>query len=306
MFAESELVWNELQLESLIDSNDDENYPDAIFSQLHQSNKPTVGLVSPQKNIINASDLQLRGSPHKIMEVFKKPAYSALINRYQSVPHKPKTIQIKKLNILADPIKGRYSKFVNNAQEVSTEKETVSSFPDSKPLSNKSIVQKESSSAFFLTEAEANYDSDDNFKDEEKIDKAPLNIPKGGFAAALRGQITNNRNKNLKKNDPLLRGNNRKNGSSNYNSNNNKKQGKQINMTLKKTIKKAWDNAIVNSAQVSRNTRISKSLLSNVEKERAIANSMKKNNELLKKIASSGYGKKELPKVANINKKVKF
>ena len=319
MFGETDLLWNELQLDSLIDEDVNENSAGAIFYNFHHKNgKAAVGLVSPSKsrNKLDGDELLLRNDregPQKIMEVFKKPAYSALINRYQSLPHKPKTIQLNKLNLLADPIKGRYSRRLLDSEDSNDqagESNKVSSNAQNiikqEAVTRKEEVvtkKKEPSSAFFLTETDMLDESDDN--DDGNIGGNQV-APRGGVAAALRGEVGVNRTRNtsnttIRRQDPLMKGNNR-----NNNRVSNKKQGTQINMPLRKSIKKAWDNAVVNSVKDSRNSRVSKSLLSNVNKDQMNV----KKNDLWKKTASSGYGKRELPKIAqqpkmsNIIKKV--
>jgi len=272
MFGETDLLWSELQLDSLIDTNDD-NFPD--FS--HRG--PNLnGIISPQKNA-NVDFLKLRDSPHKLTEVFKKPAYSALINRYQSLPHKPKSIPLKKLSQLADPIRGRYSR-INN--DISSEKVSVNHLP------------KEMSAGFFLTETE---NSDDDLNNLANNNVAKFAGQKNGFATALRDRVDINRKKpQAKFNDPLLKGNgkrNTKNGISN------KKQNVPLKVPIKKSIKKAWDTTIVNyNAKNARNARIAKSLLSanvNSHEEQLQSHNA---NTTLKHVPSSGYGKTELPKLS--------
>ena len=299
MFGETDLLWNELQLDSLID--EDVPPSGAIFYNFNnKSGKAAVGLVSPSKssNKLDGDELLLRNDrvgPQKIMEVFKKPAYSALINRYQSLPHKPKTIQLNKLNLLADPIKGRYSRRLMDSED-SNDQPGESSKVSSNANKHEAIPRKaevvvikerEPSSAFFLTETDL-VDESDNENENDHV------APHGGFAAALRGEVGVNRTRNnnnvaARRHDPLMKGNNR-----NNNRVSNKKQGNQINMPLRKSIKKAWDNAVVNNVKDSRNSRVSKSLISNVNKDQII---YLKKNDLWKKTASSGYGKKEMPRV---------
>ena len=311
MFGETDLLWNELQLDSLIDG-DDEPPKGAIFYNLHnnKSSKAAVGLVSPSKSTdkLDSDDLLLRNDkegPRKLIEVFKKPAYSALIDRYQSLPHKPKTIQLNKLNLLADPIKGRYSRRLLDSDD-SNDKAGGNHHVASNPYnSNKHeaiiprreevpIKKTEPVGAFFLTETDT-MDESDTEKDNyggSNIGENRAQATRGGFAAALRGEVGVNRkggNNNAaaaKRLDPLM--NNR-----NNNRVSNKKQGNQINMPLRKSIKKAWDNAVVNNAKESRNSKVSKSLLSNVNKEQMNL----KRSDVWKKTASSGYGKKELPRI---------
>lgn len=269
MFGETDLLWNELQLDSLIDATED-NFPDFV----HRG--PTLNGISPQKNV---EFLKLRDSPHKLTEVFKKPAYSALISRYQSLPHKPKSIPLKKLSLLADPIRGRYSRMSTNDSSISPKK--ISSNP----------LQKEPSSGFFLTETE-NSDDDLN-KVKDRNDKVGQ---KNGFATTLRDRIDTNRKKPPQAafNDPLLKGNRGKNKSSC------KKQLFQLKLPIKKSIKKAWDTTVVNyNAKSIRNARIANSLLSaNIDRKGKQLQSTNANSGL-KHVPSSGYGKTELPKITS-------
>jgi hypothetical protein len=84
---EKELLWEELGLDSLL------TYEQSFENKLDKKllkNKP-ASVVNHQKMI-------------------KKPTYSAVMNRYNSMPHKPKTITKSKLDELADPVMGKLTK----------------------------------------------------------------------------------------------------------------------------------------------------------------------------------------------------
>jgi hypothetical protein len=143
-------------------------------------------------------------------KMLEKPAYSVLMNRYQSLPHQPKTIKMTKINRLADPVKGRYTSFektINAAPSSYDEIPSMNRGTDvratnpsgfkqtASPTKTLPRNQKKSQSAFFLTGEDDDEDDEDvhehhspNHQDHNIIETNKLNA-RNGFANILRTRV---------------------------------------------------------------------------------------------------------------------
>lgn len=97
MFSqEKDILWDELNLGGLVSSM-----------------QPSYGLADQDSfERINKSKILKKHN-----DIVQKPSYSVLMGRYDALPHKPKSIQSKKLDLLADPIKGRFSRIEKFLQD---------------------------------------------------------------------------------------------------------------------------------------------------------------------------------------------
>lgn len=94
---EKEILWDTLKLDGLLESKKNASLMQEVFTS------------SPSKQ-------------HAVVEhqkMLKTPTYSVLMDRYKSLPHDPKLIPKKRLNALADPIRGRDSRYAAYDREAS-------------------------------------------------------------------------------------------------------------------------------------------------------------------------------------------
>lgn len=198
--AESDLLWDELNLDDLIKGMDKQpqSVKDILIADIACSVKPL-----PDK---------------KLQKVFKKPVYGALMNRYRSAPHIPKSISPSKINLLADPLSklgGRYNAYERGkraqkvaavaAAEVSDEDSSLRGESSDSLLmqyqrrqqQHQPETRKEPASSFFLTgedddgEESDHYASNDNYGrlGNRNSNKPTTNNNKVGFASALRSKV---------------------------------------------------------------------------------------------------------------------
>lgn len=207
LFDESDLLWDELNLGGLVESMKIPDIANELETNERKSGKPlSDALIGHQK-------------------MLKKPSYNVLMDRYQSLPHKPKTIQKAKINRLADPVKGRYinfEKYMDVSPTTKNKHDLVdrqahdderhydfdeSRSPSASPLRKQQSQQSASNkaqSAFFLTENTDDNDDDDYQRGEYGSSRSPTSrsqadfnnkieankqSARNGFAAVLRNRI---------------------------------------------------------------------------------------------------------------------
>ena len=170
---EKDLIWDELNLHNLVNSIDSnpisfQQFGDSLIGD--NSVKPLPKNQQHRINMMHINDsLKPKGRltvDKKLDKVFKKSSYNAIMNRYESVPHKPKSISPKKLDILADPIKGKYMNILkasnrygdNNRQQHHLTGSDLSSMQHK----SSSVIDnhQKGSSGFFLTATDDVDDSD--------------------------------------------------------------------------------------------------------------------------------------------------
>eukprot|EP01038_Epipyxis_sp_PR26KG_P013495 gene13495-18106_t len=88
---EKDIVWDELQLSTLVESMNNGN--------------------SLAENVMYDEFISKSGAAKEHVKKWKKPSYSVLKNRYDALPHNPVVISPKKIDILSDPLRGKYKKF---------------------------------------------------------------------------------------------------------------------------------------------------------------------------------------------------
>lgn len=178
---DKDLLWEELNLGSLVSSM-----------------KPLQGLADR----VSLDEINKSKVLKKHNDIVQKPTYGAIMDRYQALPHKPKSIQAKKLDTLADPIRGRFSrieKFLGDLEQGRGNDYPESSVSPSKrsikskglPMSPHSPRSKAGHNAkqvsgFFLTGEDDNSAEPDN--ESQEMD-ARANRPRKGLAAALRSRV---------------------------------------------------------------------------------------------------------------------
>ena len=171
---ETDQLWDELNLGGLVESM-----------------KPMYGLADKDSlDRISRSNVLKKHN-----DIVQKPNYSVLMGRYQALPHKPKTIQSKKLDLLADPIKGRFMRIDKLLQEnrnvdqsMSPSKRTIrlANEPPALPVSPARQTKAQSKpGGFFLT------GEDDNGDDESEPPMRPVRTKAagGGMASNLRRRV---------------------------------------------------------------------------------------------------------------------
>jgi hypothetical protein len=199
---DKDLLWEELNLGSLVNSM-----------------QPVHGLADRMAmEEINKSRVLKKHN-----DIVQKPTYGALMDRYQALPHKPKTIQSKKLDILADPIRGRFSridKFLGNLEHGRGDEYPASSVsPSKRSMNSKGIPKSPRSpmgrtgnnakqvSGFFLTGGDDNSAEPDNESQEIGGRGARRGGARGGLATKLRDRVagarTNVNGRSARKVDPL-------------------------------------------------------------------------------------------------------
>lgn len=215
MFAqEKDLLWDELNLGGLVGSM-----------------QPSYGLadqVSLEK--INKSKILKKHN-----DIVQKPSYSVLMGRYDALPHKPKSIQSKKLDLLADPIKGRFSrieKFLQGDSEYresigrnqsidkygsmspskrSTEWKGASVSPSKSIRHNSSVTSTKATpgAGFFLTGGDDNGEPENDLDEQvHRFQYGKAAVTGGGVGGAGGGRLAANLRKAVgdakRYNDPML------------------------------------------------------------------------------------------------------
>lgn len=184
MKNEKDLLWDELDLGGLV-----------------YSMQPMHGLADR----VSMDEINKSKILKKHNDIVQKPTYNAIMGRYQALPHKPKSIQSKKLDILADPIRGRYSrieKFLGNLDHPRKDHYPESSLSPSKRSVNSKSMPKSprsprakagsnanQSSGFFLTGGDDNSAEPDNESHDANMRAAKISRPRNGLAAALRSRV---------------------------------------------------------------------------------------------------------------------
>jgi hypothetical protein len=215
-------LWGELNLTGLVGGDDNGNgSPNAAAPNLAE---------------LLYKDLTLKPMADKKKEqVFKKAHYGAIMGRYNSVPHNPKSISPSKINLLADPLRGRYSSYdkVKSSEVDSDEEAPPRKGPETTSVLDRYANPKKyatvavpaaaiatirqpkspvkaapsSSSAFFLTEADGGGDdeNDDNYGHFGRHNAEQRNgRTNSNFASAMRNTIQDASNKMEKYKTPIL------------------------------------------------------------------------------------------------------
>jgi hypothetical protein len=195
------------------------------------------GLVNSMKPVYNLSDKysidQIEKSKilKKHQDIVQKPTYNAIMGRYGAQPNKPKSIHSKKLDLLADPIKGRFSRIEKyTSGSLYSDADVDTDYASSVSPTKKSIrLNKEQSqspkasakrgvssvpSGFFLTGGDDNGEPDNDEDLDRNYHSSKVSAPaktagRHGLAANLRQRVSEAQ----KRSDPLRgggRANNRK------------------------------------------------------------------------------------------------
>jgi hypothetical protein len=152
-----ELLWDELKLDSLIDDTRNASILDNVL----QSS------VNKQKSYVD----------HQKM--ISQPNYAVLMDRYGSTPHDPTLIHKKRLDTLADPIRGRYSTVAD--QLLPHMQSDVKGAIQRSPSKN---TADRGNNTFFLTEA-------DEFDENEAHQQRTVAATKSSFANNFRNNVSN-------------------------------------------------------------------------------------------------------------------
>jgi hypothetical protein len=278
LHEDKDLLWDELNLGGLVNSIG-----------------PAYGLADRvSMNEINKSKILKKHN-----DMVQKPTYTAIMGRYETVPSKPKSIQSKKLDLLADPIKGRFSrieKFLGNLDErrqnllegsLSPSKKSSGGVPKSPRSPTKTVRAGMSNqpSGFFLTGGDDGSAEPDN--ESSNIEEPQTRYPqygrsRNGLAAALRGRVGEARKEKApigrgrapKRTDPLQK---RKPGAPAANS--------------RAAPRKEWkDNTHVNYLSKNKGVNKKTGILGEDYKERRDLSNRRGAAENKGKVLSSGYG----------------
>lgn len=187
MNDDKDLLWEELDLASLVNSM-----------------QPTYGLADR----VSIEEINKSKIIKKHNDMVQKPTYNAIMGRYQAQPSKPKSIKTSKLDLLADPIRGRYSRIEKILQSDNLRNDSWESSMSPAKRSNMSIKSPRSpnksirngggnqSSGFFLTggdDASAEPDHESSNIDERDGNMRQYGRSRNGLAAALRKQVSETR-----------------------------------------------------------------------------------------------------------------
>ena len=267
---EKDLVWDDLDLGGLVNSM-----------------QPMHGL----SDRVSIEEIQRSKILKKHNDMVQKPSYSAIMGRYQALPSKPKSIKSKKLDLLADPIRGRFSRIEKFLGDLEPPRQVESSLsPSKKSVSSKGIKspqispkkRPEPAGGFFLT------GGDDSFAEPEResslVDDPPARYGRSGkgLAAALRGRVGEARiiekgaikPRVTRLADPLSK--NRK---------------PAMTRNAKGAARKEWkDNTHVNYLGKNKGVVKKSGIISEDYKERRAQASRRIAEEKKAKVASSGYG----------------
>lgn len=150
-------------------------------------------------------------------DIVQKPTYNAIMGRYDALPHKPISINSKKLDLLADPIKGRFMRFdeskyklnLNGDSKSSPAKRTMRLNEDQgssvSPVKARYPPSK-APSGFFLTGGDDNGEPDNEEPESRNVNQYGRSGK--GLAAALRGRVTDAQMMNRQK-DPMIQNKNK-------------------------------------------------------------------------------------------------
>jgi hypothetical protein len=194
--SEKDLLWDELNLGGLVHS---------MHNPYGMSEQDSMDRINKSKILKKHND------------IVQKPTYTAIMGRYDALPHKPISINSKKLDMLADPIKGRFSRFDKLMEEDDTKYQlnikAGSSLSPAKrsirlndqdssisPVKSKN-VSGNAPSGFFLTGGDDNGEPDN---DDQDVAPAPRHgRSRNGLAAALRGRVSEAQ-RNVQQKDPMI------------------------------------------------------------------------------------------------------
>lgn len=191
MQFEKDLLWDELNLGGLVG---------AMHNPYGISEQDSMERVLKSKILKKHND------------IVQKPTYNAIMGRYDTLPHKPVSINSKKLDLLADPIKGRFMRFDESKYKLNLNAEVKLS-----PAKRSMRIKEDQGSSvspvktryppgnnpggFFLTGGDDNGEPDD--EEPEKNNAHQYGRSGKGLAAALRGRVTDAQKMNRQK-DPMI------------------------------------------------------------------------------------------------------
>lgn len=196
MQFEKDLLWDELNLGGLVG---------AMHNPYGLSEQDSMERVNKSKILKKHND------------IVQKPTYNAIMGRYDALPHKPVSINSKKLDLLADPIKGRFMRFdeskyklnPNAESKMSPAKRTMRLSEDQGSSVSPVKARYPSSNApggFFLTGGDDNGEPDND--EPEKSNVNGYGRSGKGLAAALRGRVTDAQRMNRHA-DPMIQNKNK-------------------------------------------------------------------------------------------------
>lgn len=176
-------IWNDLKLNQLLTSNEEEQLPLAMQALLNSGQKTKEKIILEHK------------------KTWKKPNYNVLTDRYASRPHDPPVLNTSKLKKLADPLRGKYASFDklmleedDSEEERGHEKNYRYKDSEMTPSSgqaykNKSLSPSNRSSAFFLTAAGSDDDAADDTKHIARQRREVPTFNRGGTVSKFRGKL---------------------------------------------------------------------------------------------------------------------
>lgn len=186
MDFEKDLLWDELNLGGLVG---------AMHNPYGISEQDSMERVNKSKIIKKHND------------IVQKPTYTAIMGRYDAQPHKPVSINSKKLDLLADPIKGRFSRFDESKYKLnlnagSPVKRSMRLNDDhGSSVSPVKARYGANNGGFFLTGGDDNGEPDNEETDDGSLNR--YGRSRNGLAAALRGRVSEAQKLNRQK-DPMI------------------------------------------------------------------------------------------------------
>lgn len=186
MHFEKDLLWDELNLGGLVN---------AMHNPYGISEQDSMDRVYKSKIIKKHND------------IVQKPTYTAIMGRYEAQPHKPVSINSKKLDLLADPIKGRFSRFDESKYKLNLNSQSPvkrsmrlnedqgTSVSPTKARINNAV------GGFFLTGGDDNGEPDNEEPQDGNLNR--YGRSRNGLAAALRGRVNDAQRLNRQK-DPMI------------------------------------------------------------------------------------------------------